>query len=415
MKNSRLTAFEILYDVLKDNAYSNIAIDKALKGVDNQDKAFISSLVYGVIERKLTLDYLIDKYLNGKTKPKVKIILYLGAYQLYFMDKVPSSACINESVELAKTVGVAYYKNLINAVLHKIDDNRIDIDLIDDLSVKYSCPIHLINMWKKAYGEDNTIEILNSINSKPPVYAVPNTLYVDKDECLYELNNCGIEGEIVGNVVKITSAFDLSKCKPFIDGLFHIEDLSSYNCAVALDIKEGDTVLDICSAPGGKAFTIAEMMNNTGNIYAFDLYEHRVNLIKQGADRLGIKNIKASVNDALEFNFDIPMADKILCDVPCSGFGIVRRKPEIRYKNLDSIKDLPDIQYNILTVSSKYLKKSGRIVYSTCTLNKRENEKVVEKFLTNNTDFTLLNDNTTFPSNDGGDGFYYAVMERCND
>lgn len=415
MKSSRLIAFEILYDVFRDNAYSNLAIDKALKGIENRDKAFISGLVYGVIERKITLDYLIDKYLNGKTKTKVRMILYLGAYQLYFMDKVPPSAAINEAVELSKSVGVSYYKSLINAVLHKINDNRIDIDSIDDLSVRYSCPEHLINMWKKAYGEENTLAILKAVNEKPPVFAVPNPLYVDTDECLYELNNCGIEGEIVDNAVMLTSSFDLSKCKAFSDGLFHIEDLSSFNCADALGANENDIVLDVCAAPGGKAFTIAEQMNNTGTVYAFDLYEHRVKLIEQGAQRLGITNIKASVNDAQKFNPDIPTADKILCDVPCSGFGIIRRKPEIRYKNLDSIKDLPDIQYNILDVSGRYLKQGGRIIYSTCTLNKRENERVVEKFLQNNQDFILIKENTTFPSQNGGDGFYYAVMERNND
>lgn len=415
MKSSRLISFEILYNVLKEDAYSNIAVDKALKGIENKDKAFISSLVYGVIERKITLDYLIDRYLNGKTKPKVKIILYLGAYQLYFMNKVPPSAAINESVDLSKEVGAAYYKNLINAVLHKIDNDRIDINSIEDLSIRYSCPHHLINMWKKAYGEKNTLSILNAVNEKPPVFAIPNSLYVDAEECLYELNNCKVEGEIFDNIIHITSSFDLSECKAFKDGLFHIEDFSSYNCAKALKVNENDIVLDICSAPGGKAFTIAERMNNKGSVYAFDLYEHRVKLIEQGAARLGITNIKASVNDAEKYNPHIPAADKILCDVPCSGFGIIRRKPEIRYKNLDSIKDLPDIQYNILETSSRYLKHGGRIVYSTCTLNKRENERVVEKFLKVNSDFILIEEKTTFPSQNGGDGFYYAVMERDND
>lgn len=414
MKSARLIAFEILSDVLRDNAYSNIAIDKALKSIES-DKAFVSNLVYGVIERKITLDYIINNYLQGRTKPKVKIILYIGAYQLYFMDKVPSSAAINECVNLAKQVGADYYKGLINAVLHKIDDNRITIDEIEDLSIRYSCPQSLINMWKKAYGEENTIQILSSINNKPPVFAIPNTLYVDADECLYELNNAGIDGEIVDGVVSISSAFDLNNCKPFIDGLFHIEDLSSFNCAKALDVKDSDVVIDICSAPGGKAFTLAEMMNNKGMLYAFDLYEHRVKLIEQGAERLGLTNIIAGVNDALIYNENIVKADKILCDVPCSGFGIVRRKPEIRYKDLDSIKDLPDIQYNILSVSSRYLKDDGRLVYSTCTLNKKENEKVVRRFLNDNSSFELIEEKTTFPSANGGDGFYYAVLERKND
>ncbi len=415
MKKSRLIAFEILYDVLKNDAYSNLALDKALKNNNLSDKAFISSLVYGVIERKITLDYLIGNYLERKAKPKVQILLYLGAYQLYFMEKVPNSAAINETVELSKEVGVSYYKNLINAVLHKIDDNRIDLNAIDDLSVKYSCPFHLINMWRKMYGETKTLQILNSINEKPPVFAVPNSIYVNCDELLYELNNCSIQGEIIDNIVMITSNFDLKKCKAFKDGLFHIEDLSSYKCACALNPSENDAVLDICSAPGGKAFTLAEKMNNKGTVYAFDLYDHRVNLISEGADRLGLKNINPQVNDACEFNKNIPAADKILCDVPCSGFGIIRRKPEIRYKDLDSIKSLPDIQYKILSTSSEYLKLNGRLIYSTCTLNKKENEKVVQKFLDNNKNFVLVEEKTFFPSHSGGDGFYYALMEKQYD
>lgn len=415
MKSNRLTAFEILYSVFYYDAYSNIAIDKVLKNYNGEDKAFVSNLVYGVIERQITLDYLLKPYLQGKTKPKVRIILLMGAYQLYFMDKVPSSAAINESVALAGKVGVDYYKKLVNAVLHKVDTNRIDIDSIDDLSVKYSCPHHLINMWQKMYGDDNTLSVLNSINEKPPVFAVPNSLYIDADELLYELNCCDIQGEVVGDVVMITSAFNLAKCKAFNDGLFHIEDMSSFNCAKALNAKAGDIVLDICAAPGGKSFTIAQGMNNDGVVYAFDLYEHRCKLIEDGALRLGITNIKTSVNDATVFNSDLPLADKILCDVPCSGFGIIRRKPEIRYKDLDSVKELPQIQYKILDTSSKYLKTNGQIIYSTCTLNKKENEKVVDLFLKNNKNFVKIKEQTTFTSKDGGDGFYFALMEKTDD
>lgn len=415
MKSNRLTAFEILYSVFSNNAYSNIAIDKALKNYKGSDKAFVSNLVYGVIERQITLDYLLKPYLQSKPKPKVRIILLMGAYQLYFMDKVPSSAAINESVSLAGDVGVDYYKKLINAVLHKVDENRIDIELIEDLSVRYSCPHHLINMWQKMYGKDNTLKILDAINEKPPVFAIPNTLFVDADELLYELNCCNIEGVVVDDVVMITSAFNLSECNAFNNGLFYIEDVSSYLCAKALNSMSDDIVIDICAAPGGKTFTIAQEMQNKGQIYAFDLHQHRCKLIEDGAERLGFTNIKTAVNDATVFNENIPLADKILCDVPCSGFGIIRRKPEIRYKDLDLIKELPQIQYKILETTSKYLKNNGRIIYSTCTLNKKENEKVVDLFLANNPSFVKLEEKTTFVSKTGGDGFYYAVMEKIND
>lgn len=410
MKNSRQIAFETLYKIFYDDAYSNIALDKALSFTDS-GKAFITRLVYGVVERKLTLDHIIEKFCK-KPKPKVLVILRMGVYQLYFMDKVPSNAAINESVLLAKNNGLNYYSKLINAVLHNIDDNRIDIDNIDDLSIKYSVPKNLIGMWNKAYGENTVKSFLPYVNGSTPVFAIPNTKYVDKDELLYELNCDGVEGEIVDDVVMITSSFNLADLKSFNNGLFHIEDLSCYQAVKALNVCENDTVFDVCSAPGGKSFTAAEMMNDKGKVYSFDIHEHKIDLIKSSAERLGLNSILPKINDATQFNSEIGLADKIICDVPCSGFGIIRRKPEIRYKELDSVKELPDLQYKILETSSKYLKNGGKILYSTCTLNKRENEKVVEGFLSAYQDFALSESKTIFPTEFGGDGFFYSIIER---
>ena len=415
MKDARLIAFEVLHRVFKGDAYSNIAVDKALEGIEGKDKAFISNLVYGVVERKITLDFIINQFLKSKAKTKVILVLYLGTYQMYFMDKVPDSAAVNTAVELAGQVGLDYYKKLINAVLRQISENRIYLDNIDDLSIRYSVPSHLINMWKKMYGAENTLKILEAVNGRPPVFAVPNTLFVDADELTYELMDSGIDCETRENAVMIQSSFDLSSCKAFQNGLFHIEDMSSFECAKALEAEAGDVVFDVCAAPGGKTFTIAERMHNTGNVYAFDLYEHRVKLISDGATRLGLTNVTTRVNDASEYNATLPIADRILCDVPCSGFGIIRRKPEIRYKELDSIKELPDIQFSILSTSAMYLNEGGRMIYSTCTLNKRENEKVVERFLEAHSAFKMLYNRTIFPDKNGGDGFFYAVLEKTND
>lgn len=414
MKNSRLTAFEIIYGVLNNDDYSNLSLDSAFDKNNSSDNAFISKLVLGVIERRLTLDYILKPYLNSRPKPKVRILLYMGVYQLYFMDKVPSNAAVNETVELAKAVGCGYYTKLINAVLHKVDSNRIDIDTIDDLSARYSCPESLIKMWQKHYGEDNTLKILGEINNIAPVFAVPNTLFVDEEELLYELMDEKAECEITSEVVKINSHINVKKSRAFKNGLYHIQDLSSFNCAKALKAEEGQTVIDVCSAPGGKAFTVAERMNNNGEVYALDLNESRVKLIKEGAERLGIDIIKAAVNDAGVYNPDLPKADRVLCDVPCSGFGIIRRKPEIRYKCLDDIKGLYGIQYNILKTSAEYLKRGGRLVYSTCTLNKNENEKIAERFIKEDKRFKLIEMKTVFPS-ENGDGFFYAVMEKFDE
>ncbi len=412
MKSSRLKAFEILHGILTASDYSNLALESSLKDADERDRAFISRLVLGSVERKITLDYIIGRYIDSKPKPKVKTILYLSAYQLYYMDAVPSSAVINEAVTLAGEVGCSYYKGFINAVLRRIDEKRIDIEGLDDLSVRYSCPQELINMWTKHYGAERTLEILSSLNSKPPVFAVPNPLYVNAEELAYELTCEKLECEVEGELVRILSPYNPKRSKAFKNGLLHIEDKSSYECARALNAEPGDTVLDVCSAPGGKAFTAAERMNNEGEIFAFDIYESRLKLIREGADRLGLSIIKTAVNDAPAFNPELPTADKILCDVPCSGFGIIRRKPEIKYKSLDSVKQLSQLQYDILSTSSKYLKKGGRLIYSTCTLNKNENEKVVKRFLESSGGFSLLEEKTVFPSEDGGDGFYYAVITK---
>lgn len=412
MKNARLSAFDMLYDIIYGGAYSNIVLEKGLKAVESKDKGFVSRLVYGVIERRLSLDYAINKFLNGKTKPKVKILLYIGAYQVLYMDKIPDAVAVYETVSLCDNIGLSYYKKLINAVLHRIIDYKTEFDVIDDLSIKYSCPQHLINMWTKMYGEDNVVDILESINNRPPIFAIPNSNYVDAEELYYELLTAEIDCEIFNDVVKINSSFDLSGLKAFNDGLFYIEDYSSYSCAKALGAKSDDVVLDLCSAPGGKAFTIAQ---SGATVYAYDIYEHRVELIKKSAQRLGLSNIITDINDALIYNANIPVADRIICDVPCSGFGIIRRKPEIRYKNLDDIKELPQIQYNILSTSSRYLKSGGVIIYSTCTLNKKENEQVVDRFLNDNTDFSLVESKTVFPTKNGGDGFFYSILKKKND
>lgn len=412
MKNARLSAFDMLYDIIYGGAYSNIVLEKGLKTVESKDKGFVSRLVYGVIERRLSLDYAINKFLNGKTKPKVKILLYIGAYQVLYMDKIPDAVAVYETVSLCDNIGLSYYKKLINAVLHRIIDYKTEFDVIDDLSIKYSCPQHLINMWTKMYGEDNVLDILEQINNRPPVFAIPNSKYVDAEELYYELLSAEIDCEIFNDVVKINSSFDLSGLKAFNDGLFYIEDYSSYSCAKALGAKSDDVVLDLCSAPGGKAFTIAQ---SGATVYAYDIYEHRVELIKKSAQKLGLNNIITGINDALIYNANIPFADRIICDVPCSGFGIIRRKPEIRYKNLDDIKELPQIQYNILFTSSRYLKSGGVIIYSTCTLNKKENEQVVDRFLNDNTDFSLVESKTVFPTKNGGDGFFYSILKKKND
>ncbi|MCR4925131.1 MAG: 16S rRNA (cytosine(967)-C(5))-methyltransferase RsmB [Clostridiales bacterium] len=437
MKNARQIAFDILIKIKKDNSYSNLTVDSILSSseLNSRDYSFVCAIVYGVLERSITLDYTISKYLSSplkKLKPEVLIILRMGVYQLLFMDKVPDSAAINESVKLAKSNKSAYASALVNAVLHKVQKNGLalpdkDNNKTEYLSIKYSYPQWLIGKWIKYYGEENAVGIMEKSIGRPPMTARVNTLKTTKSDLIKELEKEGVlcENTPIENAINLYNTGDIEKLSAFKDGLFHIQDMASQYCAMALGAKRGEVVLDLCAAPGGKSFTIAQMMENEGSLLSFDIFEHRVGLIEQGAERLGINIIKASVSDAERFNSDIGMADRVLCDVPCSGLGIIRRKPEIRLKSPEDIDKLPNIQYVILVNASKYVKKGGRLIYSTCTLNKQENEKVCKRFLEENKNFKAVkvlpevkrfnNDDkfiTLLPHINNTDGFFICALER---
>lgn len=407
---ARQRAYETLYKVFYGGAYSNIALDESLRSLES-GRAFAARLVYGVIERRLILDYIISMFCR-KPKPKLLVILRMGVYQLYFMDKVSPAAAVDESVKLAKANGLGYYGSFINAVLHKISSKKIIINNIEDLSIRYSVPQDLINMWMKAYGRENVLSFLPCLNERPPVFAVPNKNKLSASALANALISEGVSCEKYEELVKIDESSDLSALKAFKNGLFHIQDISAYKAVSALKISAGDTVVDVCAAPGGKSFTASYCTGANGKVYAYDIHQHRVSLINSGAKRLGLSNVYAQVNDASVFSDKIPLADKMICDVPCSGFGTVRRKPEIRYKELDSIKQLPAIQSNILSVASGYLRSGGRLLYSTCTLNKRENDSVADHFMEDHPDFAMVCKKTIFPGEDGGDGFFYCIFER---
>lgn len=436
MKSARQTAFDILIKMHRNDAYSNIELDSALKssGLDKRDCALVSNLVYGVLERLITLDYNIEKHLTGKLsklKPEVLVILRLGAYQILFADKIPNSAAVNESVKLAKANRCAFASGLCNAVLRKIAQDGLllpdESDKIKYLSVKYSFPQWLCQMWEEAYGEADARGIMETACEKPPVYVRVNNLKTNRDKLTEIFKAEGVEALPVNgfdSALEISETGDIEKLSSYKEGLFHVQDLASQLCAKALDAKEDMTVFDVCSAPGGKAFTVAEYMNNRGLIKAFDIHEHRVKLIVSGAKRLGLSIIEGKTGDAEKFDAKNGTADRVLCDVPCSGLGIVRRKPEIRYKEKILIDKLPLLQYRILENTSNYVKPSGRLIYSTCTLNPKENEEVCRKFIENHKNFKMVkplgngycNDNcgyiTLMPHLHGTDGFFIAAFER---
>ena len=431
MKSARQTAFEILNKIQRDNSYSNLALDHALDkaDTDNKDKKFVSALVYGVTERRITLDYNLSLYLSQpikKLKPEVLTALRLGAYQILFMDKIPVSAAVNESVKLAKKNGAAFASGLVNAVLRKIISNGLKTD--GSMSVNYSAPEWLCDMWCKSYGRENAEKLLEASFGAVDTVLRVNTEKIDADNLINLLAEEGFDCEIGGNVENsavVKSGGAVHKTEAYKNGLFHVQDAASQLCCKALGVQENETVIDICAAPGGKSFTLAENMKNTGRIISCDIYEHRLKLISDGAERLGLTNIETVRNDGNVFNPDFPLADKILCDVPCSGLGVIRKKPEIRFKKSEEVDKLQDLQYSIMCISSRYLKIGGVMVYSTCSLNPNENEKIVEKFLTEHDNFEgvrVLSDIsrygvdtdylTLMPHIHGCDGFFISAVRR---
>ena len=344
--NDRQTAFRVLNRIERNNAYSNLALDAELR--QNQGETvsapFVTALVYGVLERKITLDYILSAFLTKpikKLRPEVLTALRMGAYQLQFMDKVPTSAAVNESVKLVKNNGCAYAAGLVNSVLRKVANAEVvypdKTDFIKYLSIRYSCPTSLVQHYIQDYGEENAEGILSSSLGAVPTVLRVNTLKTDAAHLKTALTEERFSAELgqTENMLVIKNGGATEQSKAYQNGLFHVQDTASALCVQALDAKPGQRVIDVCAAPGGKTFTLAQMMENQGEILAFDLHAHRVRLIETGAARLGLSIVKASVQDASVFAPALEnTADRVLCDVPCSGLGTIRRKPEIRYKDL---------------------------------------------------------------------------------
>lgn len=431
MKSARQTAFEILNKIQRDESYSNLVLDSALDKaeIDIKEKRFVSALVYGVTERRITLDYNLSLYLSQplkKLKPQVLTALRLGAYQILFMDKIPDSAAVNESVKLVKKNGAAFASGLVNAVLHKIVKNGFKTD--GSMSVKYSAPEWLCKMWSESYGRENAEKILEASFGAVENTIRVNTTKTNAEELCDILLADGFQCEknrLAENSLTVISGGAVHKTKAYSDGLFHVQDTASQLCCKALDVRDGETVIDICAAPGGKTFTLSEMMHNTGKMISCDIYPQRLKLINDGAERLGLNNIETIQNDGSKFNSSLLQADKILCDVPCSGLGVIRKKPEIRFKKSEEVDKLKDLQYSILCVSSRYLNVGGKLVYSTCSLNPEENEKIINKFLSEHDDFKSVcvlpemkrydGDTdylTLMPHIHGCDGFFISCVER---
>lgn len=382
---ARNIALKSLYEINIKQAYSNIVLDKFInenrEKLSNLDINFISELVYGVVTWKLTLEYIIQKYSKTKIKKMsdwVKNILYLGSYQILFLDKVPKSAAVNESVNLCKKYNFKSV-GLVNAILRKIEKSDYKeisniTNSITRISLKYSMPEWIVKKFCDEYGEEETANICQNLNLRPNISVRINRLKGKMD--------LGEKG-ILEDFRTITGTKNITKTKEYIEGNITIQDEAAGLSSFVLAPKEGEIVLDACSAPGGKTTYLAELMHNKGKIVAWDIYEERLKQVEQNAKRLGIDIIQTEVYDATKLKEEyVEKFDKILIDVPCLGLGVIRRKPDIKWnRQEEDIKEISDIQFNILKTCSKYLKKNGTLVYSTCSMLKEENDAIIEKFI----------------------------------
>ena len=390
-KSERELALAILLEVEKGEK-SHLVLRSVLEKyqyLDKQERAFLTRLTEGTIERTLELDYIINQYSKTKVqkmKPVIRNILRMAVYQIKYMDKIPVSAAVNESVKLAKRYGGARSGGFVNAVLKKIANSEIEYpkDKAEFLSVKYSYPIELCEKYISDFGFDFAKDIMEKSLERPKIYIRVNTLKISVDDFLKILDGEGIKYEksaLCPDAVRVSNLGLLLKSKHFSDGLFYVQDLSSMLACRILAPKKGASVLDICAAPGGKSTYIAQLMQNSGEIYSSDIYEHKIKLISENAKRLGIDIIKPCINDATAENegyFD--KFDFVLADLPCSGLGIVNKKPEIKYSvTKNDISSLADMGLKILNNCAKYVKKGGTLVFSLCTFTKDEGEENVKK------------------------------------
>ena len=413
MANARKTAVKVLAKIEKKGTYSNLAVAEALKNSEltPQDKSLATAIIYGVLDRKITLDYILSKFLKtpiNKTEPFTLTVLRSALYQIKYMDKIPESAAVNEAVKIMKSSKFSRNSGFVNGVLRSVLRTDVEIPKGDDaksLSVRYSCPLWIVESFLNDYGLEDTKALLGESLKPAPTVLRINTVKADISEIEKEY-------EINGNSVELTKGIDISNSELYKKGFVYAQDYASQKVVEVLNPKAGDRVLDVCAAPGGKSFTMANLMGNKGEILACDLYPHRVELIRKTAKRLGLDIIKTAIADATVYNPEFGEFDCILCDVPCSGLGVIRRKPEIKYNALPQLEELKNIQLSILRNAVKYLKKGGKLLYSTCTLRREENEKLVISFQKEYNDLCKVYEHTFMPHKDGTDGFYCALFEK---
>lgn len=422
MVNVRAIALKILTRCESAEQFSNIALDTAIRReeVAAIDRGLLTSLVYGTLERRLTLDFQIDALAShgSRIDAETRNLLRLGLYQLAYLDRVPDHAAVNETVALAPRRAKGFVNAVLRAFLRtgkRISYPNRETDPIGYLSVRYSFLPALCEAFADRFGMERAEELFAAFNEHPPLTLRVNTLRLSRDEYIEKLTAAGFAAEPTvecGTGVRLSGA-PVSELPDFEEGAVFVQDEASQLCVEALDAKAGMTVIDVCACPGSKSFGAAIDMQNEGRVICCDLHRNKLSLVESGAERLGVSIIETFARDARDLNEQwIGTADRVLCDVPCSGFGVFAKKPELRYKDPAKSAGLPDIQLSILNTASAYVKEGGLLVYSTCTLLPEENGGNVARFLASHPEFSLLRERTLCPDTDGTDGFYFAVMRR---
>lgn len=442
-KNVRETALELLEAVEKNQSYSNLLLNNAIKKneIDQKDIGLLTELTYGTLQRKMSLDYFLQGFLKGNKKIEswVQQLLRLTLYQMVYLDKIPDRAAIYEAVEIAKSRGHKGISGMVNGVLRTIQRQGLpSLEQIADparrLAIETSHPEWLVKRWVEQLGFEKTKQMCELNLTAPLQTARVNLTKVSREECLSILEEEGFSVEqslAIPEAIKCLRG-NLANSNAFQEGLLTIQDESSMVAAYALGALEDEKVLDACAAPGGKSTHIAEKLRNTGKVIALDLHDHKVKLIHDNASRLGLANVQTEALDSrkVQANFEKESFDRILVDAPCSGLGVMRRKPDMKYtKKEEDLFQLANVQKSLLKAVSPLLKKGGILVYSTCTIDKEENQYIVESFLNDNEDFEgdlslkervpeairpMVNDYDLqiLPQHIGSDGFYIACLRK---
>ena len=439
MANAREAALTALSDIINSGAYSNRAINDSIEKnkLEAQDRGFMTELVYGTLQNFQLLEFYAEPYFKGKIKSWMKLLIYMALYQILYLDSVPEHAAISEAVNIAKKRGGQFNGGLVNGILRELRRQPLrSLDEIEDpalrLATQWSHPLWLVKLWQSQYGEEKTEAILKANNEKVPLTLRTNTLKIDRETLQKDLLEEGIQTEIspLAEEGLIVRKGNPLRTKAFEAGAFYIQDEASMLVAAALDPAENSRVLDACAAPGGKAFHAGAIMNGTGQLVAHDLHPHKIKLIEENAARLGASNVQVSLLDATTLSeaYDRESFDYLMVDAPCSALGILRRHPEAKIsKKPEDLDQVLSVSEKILDEAAGLLKRGGRLVFSTCTINRKENDKQVAKFLKNHPEFewdaslaermpkalkAKVQDGMLqlLPSEHGTDGFFIAAL-----